>query len=129
MKAAERDLKAKQTLEILSSAGVILNTFFHEFSGVNTALRTRGSQMRARLDFLLSGQPFSGPAYLDPYRKLEAFDKIDNTLDCWLKIVMDAIAEENFQAEILPLVASMDKIISIWKQLLEDKSISIFVRA
>lgn len=127
MKAAERDLKAKQTLEILSSAGVILNTFFHEFSGVNTALRTRGSQMRARLDFLLSGQPFSGPAYLDPYRKLEAFDKIDNTLDCWLKIVMDAIAEENFQAEIIPLVASMDKIISIWKQLLEDKSISIFV--
>lgn len=127
MKAADRDLKAKQTLEILSSAGVILNTFFHEFSGVNTALRTRGSQMRARLDFLLSGQPFSGPAYLDPYRKLEAFDKIDNTLDCWLKIVMDAIAEENFQAEILPLVASMDKIISIWKQLLEDKSISIFV--
>lgn len=127
MKAADRDLKAKQTLEILSSAGVILNTFFHEFSGVNTALRTRGSQMRARLDFLLSGQQFSGPAYLDPYRKLEAFDKIDNTLDCWLKIVMDAIAEENFQAEILPLVASMDKIISIWKQLLEDKSISIFV--
>lgn len=127
MKAAERDLKAKQTLEVLSSAGVILNTFFHEFSGVNTALRTRGSQMRARLDFLLNGQQYTGPAFLDPYRKLEAFDKVDNTLDCWLKVVMDAISKENFQVETVPLVGSMDKIISIWKQLLEDKSISIFV--
>lgn len=127
MKAAERDLKAKQTLEILSSAGVILNTFFHEFSGVNTALRTRGSQMKARLDFLLNGQQYTGPAFLDPYRKLEAFDKVDNTLDSWLKVVMDAISEENFQVDTIPLVATMDKIISIWIQLLEDKCISISV--
>ena len=127
LKAADRDLKAKQTLEVLSSAGVILNTFFHEFSGVNTALRTRGSQMKARLDFLLSGQQYTGPSFLDPYRKLEAFDKVDNTLDCWLKIVMDAIAEDNFQVETLSLTESMDKILSIWKQLLEDKNISISV--
>lgn len=127
MKAAEKDLKAKQTLEILSSAGVILNTFFHEFSGVNTALRTRGSQMKARLDFLLNGQPYTGPVFLDPYRKLEAFDKVDNTLDCWLKVVMDALSETNFQVDTIPLVDSMDKIITIWKQLLEDKSISIYV--
>lgn len=125
MKAADRELKAKQTLEVLSSAGVILNTFFHEFSGVNTALRTRGSQMRARLDFLLKGQPYTGPAFLDPYRKLEAFDKVDKTLDSWLKVVMDAIEEENFYSENIQLVPSMDKIISIWKQLLEDKNISI----
>lgn len=125
MKAAERDLKAKQTLQILSSAGVILNTFFHEFSGVNTALHTRGSQMRARLDFLLNGQPYTGPTFMDPYRKLDAFDKVDNTLDCWLKVVMDAIAEENFVVETIPLVVSADKIISIWEQLLLDKNIKI----
>lgn len=125
MNAADRELKAKQTLEVLSSAGVILNTFFHEFSGVNTALHTRGSQMRTRLDFLLKGQPYTGPTFLDPYRKLEAFDKVDRTLDSWLKIVMDAIKEENFNSETIKLVPSMYKIVSIWEQLLDDKNISI----
>lgn len=127
LREADRELKAKQTLEILSSAGVILNTFFHEFSGISTALHTRGSQMRARLDYVLGGQPYAGPAFLDPYRKLENFDKVDSMLDGWLKVVMDAIAEENFKGEMLSLVDNLDKIILIWKQLLEDKNINITV--
>lgn len=124
---ADRELKAKQTLEILSSAGVILNTFFHEFSGISTALHTRGSQLRARLEYVLNGQPYTGPAFLDPFRKLDSFDKVDSVLDGWLKVVMDAIVEENFKVETLSLVDNLNKIILIWKQLLEDKSISITV--
>lgn len=127
LKEADRELKAKQTLEILSSAGVILNTFFHEFSGISTSLHTRGSQMRARLEYVMNGQPYTGPSYLDPFRKLDAFDKVDSLLDGWLKVVMDAITEENFSIEILSLVDNLNKIISVWNHLLEEKSIHITV--
>ena len=41
--------------------------------------------------------------------------------------IMDAIVEENFKVETLSLVDNLDKIILIWKQLLEDKNISITV--
>lgn len=125
LKNADRELKAKQTVEILSSAGVILNTFFHEFSGISTALHTRGSQMRARLEHLLDGQPYTGPTFLDPFRKLEDFDKVDSVLDGWLKVVMDAIVEDNFKVETLSLTDNLDKIILIWKQLLKDKNIDV----
>lgn len=125
MREAERELKTKQTLEALSSAGVILNTFFHEFSGISTALHTRGSQMRARLDYALQGKAFEGPTFLDPYRKLEAFDKVDNLLDGWLKIVLDAVGKESFQTERLSVVDEANRIIASWTQLLEEKQINI----
>lgn len=127
LKEADKELKAKQTFEILSSAGVILNTFFHEFRGVSTALHTRGSQMRARIDNLLQGQPYTGVKFLDPYRKLEDFDRIDQMLAGWLKVVMDAVQEENFGARILPLWDETNKITSIWEQLLAEKGIKIYV--
>ena len=75
----------------------------------------------------MNGQPYTGPAFLDPFRKLDSFDKVDSVLDGWLKVVMDAIVEENFKVETLSLVDNLNKIILIWKQLLEDKSISITV--
>lgn len=122
---SDSETKAKQTLEILSSAGVILNTFFHEFSAVSTALHTRGSQMRARLDNLLKGEPYVGPQFLDPYRKLEDFDKIDRMLAGWLKVVMDAISANNFMAENISLVNEVDKIVEVWRQLLLEKGVAI----
>lgn len=127
LKKAQSELKAKQTLEVLSSAGVILNTFFHEFSGVSTALHTRGAQMRARIDHLLNGQPYQGESFLDPYRKLEDFDRIDQMLAAWLKVVMQAIEENNLEVERISLREETNKIVAIWKQLLEDKRIDLQV--
>lgn len=119
----ERDLQAKQTLEALSSAGVILNTFFHELRGVRTQMVTRGTQMRARLDNLLNNQPYCGEAYMDPYRKLEDYDRIDKILGAWLNVVMQAIEKENLVTEEISLAAEVNKITEIWKQLLEEKRI------
>ena len=127
LKEADREVTAKQTFEILSSAGVILNTFFHEFRGVSTALYTRGSQMRARIDNLLQGQPYSGISFLDPYRKLEDFDRIDQMLAGWLKVVMDAVQEESLGASVLSLWNETNKIANIWGSLLAEKSIKIHI--
>lgn len=127
LKEADQELKAKQTFEILSSAGVILNTFFHEFRGVSTSLYTRGSQMRARIDNLLQDQEYTGVSYLDPYRKLEDYDKTDQMLSGWLKIVMDALQNEKLAPSKLSLWDETNQITAIWKQLLLEKGIDIFV--
>lgn len=127
LKEADQELKAKQTFEILSSAGVILNTFFHEFRGVSTSLYTRGSQMRARIDNLLQNQEYTGASYLDPYRKLEDYDKTDQMLSGWLKIVMDALQNEKLAFSKLSLWEETNQITSIWKQLLVEKGIDIFI--
>lgn len=125
IRVRERDLQAKQTLEALSSAGVILNTFFHELRGVQTQMVTRGTQMRARLDNLLNNQPYRGEAYMDPYRKLEDYDRIDKILGAWLNVVMQAIEKDNLVTEEISLVTEVNKITAIWKQLLEEKRIDL----
>lgn len=125
LKEAEREVNAKQILEILSSAGVILNTFFHEFSAFSTALYTRGSQMRARIDNLLQGKPYSGISFLDPYRKLEDYDRIDQMLAGWLKVVMDAIQKDNLKVNKLSLWDETKKIVDVWEKLLDEKNIKI----
>lgn len=121
----ERDLKAKQTLEALSAAGVILNTFFHEFSGVSTELHTRGTQMRARIDYLLNGQPYQGLDFLDPYKKLDEYERIDLMLGAWLKVVMQAIEKNHLVIEDIYLYNEANKIVAIWKQLLLSKRINL----
>lgn len=125
LRTREQDLKAKQTLEALSSAGVILNTFFHELRGVRTQMATRGAQMRARIDNLLNGQPYRGEDYLDPYRKLEDYDRIDKILSAWLNVVMQAVEKGNLVNEEISLDVEVNKIIAIWKQLLEEKQIDL----
>lgn len=120
-----QDLKAKQTLEILSSSGVILNTFFHEFKGISTALYTRTSQLRSRIDYLLAGKPYTGLPFMDPYRKLEVFDHTDQMLAAWLEVVMNAIEKDSFSVKEVSLVAHCKQIVEIWDQLLREKNITI----
>jgi len=121
----EQDLKAKQTLELISSAGVILNTFFHEFKGIRTQLSTRVSQMRTRIDNLLDGKPYQGKKFLDPYRKLEDFEHTDKMLALWLRVVMQAIEKDNINVEEIYLGQEVHKISETWKQLLAEKQINL----
>lgn len=123
----DHDLKAKQTLELISSAGVILNTFFHEFRAVQTQLSTRASQMRARIDNILDGNPYQGRKFLDPYRKLEDIEHTDKMLSSWLHVAMRAIEKDGLNAENILLADEVNKIAKIWKQLLEEKSINLRV--
>ena len=125
--SADQEQRAKQTVEVLSSAGVILNTFFHEFRGVHTSLKTRSSQLRLRIDNILNGQPYSGPAFLDPYQKLDYFDATDRLLAGWLKVVMDAVSADKFVVEPLSLLDELSVIVDIWKQLLAEKMVSLTI--
>lgn len=124
---ADKELKAKQTLEALSSAGVILNTFFHEFRAITTNFKTRGSQMKARINYLLGGKDYTGIPFYNPYKKLEEYDRVDKVLAAWLKVVMQAISKDSLEKKTISLHEETNKIVATWKLLLEEKYIKIDV--
>ena len=122
---SQRELKAKQTLEAMSSSGVILNTFFHEFSAINTQFHSRSAQLRKRINYILNGKEFSGlPAY-NPYNKLDDLEKTDKLLAAWLDVVMQGIEPENLVGGLISLKAETHKILEMWKELLDEKSIFV----
>lgn len=120
---SENELKAKHLLEILSSSGIILNTFFHEFSAFSTHLLSRTSQMRARINYLLGGKAFDGPEYYDPLRKLAEYEHTDRMLGLWLSVVMDALQESHSIKKRISLESEIKSIITIWNELLSEKKI------
>ncbi len=50
---SDREKKERQMLQILSASGIIMNTFFHEFSAINTQFHVRAAQLRSRINYLL----------------------------------------------------------------------------
>ena len=72
---AENKLQGKQMLQILSSSGVILNTFFHEFNAINTQFHIQAAQIRSRVNYILQGKEYTGiPAY-NPYTRIDILEK------------------------------------------------------
>lgn len=127
LRQSDQELKAKQTLEVISSSGVILNTFFHEFQSIKTQMTTRVSQLRLRIDYLLGHQPYKGIPFLDPYRKLDSFEQTDNLLSAWLQVIMQALEKDHLEKKQIYLGKEVNKIAIIWKPLLEEKRICLHI--
>ncbi|MCI8855954.1 MAG: GHKL domain-containing protein [Clostridiaceae bacterium] len=125
LRKEKQNLKAKQTLELISSAGVILNTFFHEFKALQTQLSTRVSQMRVRIDNLLGNKPYQGKSFLNPYEKLADFEYTDKILSAWLQVAMRAIEKDKSDEKEIFLGNKLNEILTIWRKLLEEKCINI----
>ena len=86
---AENKLQGKQMLQILSSSGVILNTFFHEFNAINTQFHIQAAQIRSRVNYILQGKEYTGiPAY-NPYTRIDILEKNDRLTAAFLDVVME----------------------------------------
>lgn len=121
-----RELNSKQILQILSSSGIVLNTFFHEFSAINTQFHVRTNQMRSRIDYLLQGQEYVGLRAYDPYRYIEnTIEKNDRLMAAFLDVIMEGLKKPNLVKQVLSLEKLTESILSQWSLLLEEKHISV----
>ena len=91
MQDSERELNSKQILQILSSSGIVLNTFFHEFNAINTQFHVRASQIRSRVRHILKGQEYTGIAAYNPYPWIDALEKTDRVTAAFLDVVMELL--------------------------------------
>lgn len=122
---SESELKSKQMLQILSSSGIILNTFFHEFNAINTQFHIQASQIRSRINYILKGEEYKGlPAY-NPYTRIDILEKNDKLTAAFLDVVMEGLKKDSLQKNVISLRKEVANILNKWQLILEDKHIKI----
>lgn len=125
MKESERELNNKQIQQILSSSGIMLNTFFHEFNAINTQFHVEASQIRSRINYILKGKEYEGLAAYNPYSRIDSLEKNDMVTAAFLDVIMDGLKKENLKVQNNSLKKMIMEILSKWSILLEEKHISI----
>lgn len=125
MKESERELNSKQIQQILSSSGIMLNTFFHEFNAINTQFHVEASQIRSRVNYILRGKEYEGLAAYNPYNRIDSLEKNDMVTAAFLDVIMDGLKKENLKVQNNSLKRMIMEILSKWSVLLEEKHISV----
>lgn len=125
MKESERELNSKQMQQILSSSGIMLNTFFHEFNAINTQFHVEASQIRSRVNYILRGREYEGLAAYNPYHRIDSLEKNDMVTAAFLDVVMDGLKKENLKVQENSLRKMIREILSKWSVLLEEKHIHV----
>lgn len=127
MQDAEKELNSKQLMQVLSSSGILLNTFFHEFNAINTQFHVEAPQIRSRINYILKGEEYEGiPAY-NPYNRIATLEENDRLTASFLDVIMDGLRKKNLKIEEISLRAEIMGIIGKWSVLLGRKNISVEV--
>lgn len=129
MQAEEKEIKSRQILQILSSSGVIINTFFHEFNAINTKFHVQASQLRSRVKYVMGGRPYTGPTAYNPYDRLDIMEKGDDLAASFLDVVMEGLRKENLKRKNVSMKKMTGYILEKWKPLLEEKHIEVELSA
>lgn len=122
---AEDELKSKQIIQVLSSSGIILNTFFHEFNAINTQFHIQAPQIRSRVNYILGGKEYTGlPAY-NPYTRIDILEKNDKLTAAFLDVIMEGLKKDSLKQKDILLHREIVNILENWKLMIEDKHILI----
>ncbi len=125
MKESERELNSKQIQQILSSSGIMLNTFFHEFNAINTQFHVEASQIRSRINYILKGKGYEGLAAYNSYSRIDSLERNDMVTAAFLDVIMDGLKKENLKVQNNSLKKMLMEILSKWEVLLKEKHILI----
>ena len=125
MQDSERELNSKQILQVLSSSGILINTFFHEFNAINTQFHVQAPQIRSRVNYILKGKEYEGiPAY-NPYNRIDILEENDKLTAAFLDVIMDGLRKDNLKEKYVSLKEMISDIITKWEILLKRKHIAV----
>ena len=127
-KEAKQEMITKQMLMILSSAGVMAQTFSHEISRIASNLGSRGQQLRATIDYLLDNKEYEGDEDFNPYIVIDELDNTDLLLSDWVNLIMNSVEKKNFMVKEVELVSFLMKLKSRWDPLLAKKFIKFEIK-
>ena len=88
MKEVEEALNAKQILQMLSSSGLILNTFFHEFKGIQAHYGSRAEQLKYRINYMVEKENLHPGFVFDPFIIIIKNHVTDEMITLWEKLAM-----------------------------------------
>lgn len=125
MQEAKEVLNAKQILQMLSSSGLILSTFFHEFKGVQAHYGSRAAQLRHRVNYMIENENLQPGFVYNPFIIIDKMESTDEMLALWLKVAMEGTQKEKLQLKQVCLGSEIAKIIKTWEELLVSKDIKV----
>lgn len=120
----EKEMNAKQIMEMLSSSGIIINTFFHELRYISVDFASRAPLLKRCIDYI-TNEEYEGPKSYNPYPRIEDLNNTDKLLNEWLHVAMDGVQKENLDVKELNFNLEIEKIISNWNGLLKMKNINL----
>lgn len=121
----EKKLNRDQILQILSSSGIVLNTFFHEFNAINTQFHVEAPQLRSRVNYILNGEEYSGLSVYNPYTRLDVLEKNDRLTAAFLDVVMEGLKKEKLSRSKINIKNEIEVIITNWRLILDEKHIEL----
>lgn len=119
------DINAQQLLMMFSSSGIMANTFSHELQRISTDLGSRAQQLRSSIKKLVKPEEYCGDPDYNPYPILDRYQKTDELLSSWIRVIMDGIQGNVLEKNEIDLTGSILSIIEKWKPLLRTKHINI----
>lgn len=123
----EKEKAANKLLRVLSSTGVMVQTFTHEIARISTELGSRGRHLQAAIDMILNYQPYEGDEDFNPYDMLEDLNNTDRLLANWVDLIMDSIKQDRFVARNTNIADFLKHIKILWEPLLDKKYIKIYL--
>ena len=124
-KENERKERALKTMMLYSSAGVMTNTFSHEISRITTNAGSRMQHLRNVVKRLVGEKGYTGNPIFDPFIIINQTEKVDFLLESWLNIIMSGADQASFEKKSINIYDGVQKILDLWKPLLQQKLISI----
>lgn len=124
-KEKENKSSTEQLMMVLSSAGVMAQTFSHEITRIGTELGSRGQHLKESINRLLKFQPYSGDEDFNPYDLLDELNETDELLSEWVNLIMNSVKKEKFESRDVQLKEFIIHMIDMWQPLLDRKYIKI----
>lgn len=121
----KKEKNIKDILMVFSSAGIITNTFVHEFRGMETSIATNVGFIEKSVTKLLNGKGYQGEPEYNPYAYIAEEKDTNKLLKTWISVVLDSARRKSFDREKILLSGFIDEIIENWKPLMKKKYITI----
>ncbi len=125
MQEVREALNAKQILQLLSSSGLILNTFFHEFRGIQAHYGSRAAQLTHRINYMIENENLHPGFVYDPFLIIDKMKTTDDVLALWLKVAMEGVQKGKLQSEQIYIGKEIGNIVKMWEELLASKDIAM----
>ena len=124
-KQRQNEMTTQQLLMLLSSAGVMAQTFSHEISRIDSDLGSRGQHLRVAVNRILDNQPYNGDEDFNPYIIINELDQTDKLLADWVTLIMDSVQKDNFYSQEVKMSIFLQSLKNKWMPLLDKKYINM----
>ena len=121
----ERNKKIADVIMTFSSAGIITNSFAHEFKAVETNVLTNVKYIKDSVSKLLKGEEYQGDEDYNPFKYIAIEEATNKLIKSWISVIMEGAKRKSLEKERIELFDFVKKLKEEWQPLMDKKSIEI----